>query len=57
MAADYGALRQPDESFASFPKRISYLIDPDGIVIKGYEVDDPGGHGAVVSADLEAAIR
>lgn len=56
-ANDYGALRQPDDPFADFPKRISYLIDPSGIIVRSYEVDDPGGHAAAVAVDLEAAIR
>ncbi len=53
----YGAQRGPDEAFADFPKRISYLIDPQSVIVKTYEVDDPGGHGAEVFADLQAALR
>lgn len=53
----YGAQRGPDEAFADFPKRISYLIDPEGVIAKAYEVDDPGGHGAAAFVDLSAALR
>ena len=57
VATDYQALRDPSEDFADFPKRISYLIDPDGMIVKAYEVTDPQGHGGVVIADLAAAQR
>ncbi len=57
IGAAYGAQRGPDEAFADFPKRVSYLIDPDGVILKAYEVDDPAGHGAEVYADLQAALR
>jgi peroxiredoxin Q/BCP len=46
-----------DDDFADFPKRISYLIDPAGIIQKGYEVSDPAGHALVVLADLAALQR
>ena len=50
-------LRDPDDQYANFPNRISYLIDPDGTISKAYEVTDPGGHAAEVLADLAAAKR
>lgn len=50
----YDVLRDADDPFADYPKRISYLIDPDGTIAKAYEVSDPAGHGAEVLADLEA---
>ena len=53
----YQALRDGDDKFADFPLRISYLIDPDGKIVSNYEVSDPGGHAAVVLADLAAAQR
>lgn len=37
--------------------RISYLIDPDGVITNHYEVSDPAGHAGVVLADLEANQR
>lgn len=46
-----------DDDFADFAKRISYLIDPAGIVQKSYEVSDPAGHALVVLADLAALQR
>ena len=53
----YEVLRDPGDKFADYPQRISYLIDPDGLIVKSYEVSDPGGHGAAVLADLAAAQR
>lgn len=54
VGAAYDAVRDPDEQFANFPKRISYLINPEGVVAKVYEVADPGGHAEAVLADLAA---
>lgn len=50
----YGAERGPDEQYPDFPKRITYLIDPNGNVAKAYEVTDAGAHPDEVLADLEA---
>ena len=57
VGAQYDAIRPADDKFANFSQRISYLIDPEGSIAKTYEVEDPGGHAAVVLADLEAANR
>jgi peroxiredoxin Q/BCP len=54
VGATYEVLRDAGDPFADYPKRISYLIDPDGMIAKSYEVSDPGGHGAEVLTDLEA---
>lgn len=50
----YDVLRPRDDPFADYPKRISYLIDPSGLIAMAYEVADPAGHGAEVLADLTA---
>jgi peroxiredoxin Q/BCP len=50
----YGVLRSHDDPFADYPKRISYLIDPEGTIAKAYEVSDPAGHGTEVLVDLAA---
>lgn len=54
VGAQYDALRPPDDDFANFSKRISYLIDPEGSIVKAYEVEDPAGHADMVLADLRA---
>lgn len=50
----YDVLRDAGDPFVDYPKRISYLIDPDGMIAKTYEVSDPAGHGTEVLADLAA---
>jgi len=57
IGASYEVLRDADDKFADYPNRISYLIDPDGEIVKAYEVTDPGGHAVEVLADLVAAKR
>lgn len=54
IAGSYDVLRPQDDPFADYPRRISYLIDPDGTIAQAYEVGDPAGHGAEVLADLAA---
>lgn len=48
----YDVLRPPDDQYASMPKRISYLIDPDGVIRRAYEVADASAHADEVLADL-----
>lgn len=52
VGSAYGTAREPGEDFADFAKRISYLVDPDGVIRRTYEVSDPAAHAAVVLADL-----
>ena len=57
VGAAYAVLRDPDDPYADYPQRISYLLDPQGIIVKSYGVTDPAGHAVEVLADLDAAIR
>jgi len=57
VGARYEALRDGDDPFVDYPRRISYLIDRQGSIVSAYEVSDPAGHAAEVLADLEAAQR
>ncbi len=57
IGTSYDILRDPDDKFADYPNRISYLIDPEGVIVKSYEVADPAGHAAEVLVDLAAAKR
>ncbi|NNN18912.1 MAG: redoxin domain-containing protein [Acidimicrobiaceae bacterium] len=52
VGTSYQVLRDPDDKFPDFSRRISYLIDPDGIIRIAYEVTDPQGHAAQVIEDL-----
>jgi peroxiredoxin len=48
----YGVERGADEANPHYPKRVTFLIDPDGIVVRVYEVSDAGAHPEVVLDDL-----
>ena len=49
---DYQVSRQPDDQYVAFPLRISYLIDPDGVIRRSYAVSDVAGHADQVLRDL-----
>jgi thioredoxin-dependent peroxiredoxin len=44
--------RDPGTDKVSFAKRLSYLVDPAGVIAKAYEVGDVNAHAAAVLADL-----
>lgn len=48
----YDVLRPADDPYPDFPRRISYLIDPDGVIRRSYEVADVAAHADDVLADL-----
>jgi thioredoxin-dependent peroxiredoxin len=48
----YDAARPDGDPLASLPLRVSYLIDPDGVIRRAYTVSDTAGHAAEVLADL-----
>jgi peroxiredoxin Q/BCP len=54
VAEAYGTARPPDHDWAAVARRKTFLIDPEGVVRKVYDVKDFGGHPAEVLADLEA---
>ena len=54
VGAAYGAQRGPDEQFPDFPKRVTFLIDPEGRIAKTYVVTDVAAHPEEVLADLRA---
>lgn len=45
-------VRDPGTEKVQFAKRLAYLIDPDGIVRKSYEVADVNTFAGDVLADL-----
>ena len=61
MGAAYDACRQEGEKYfeAGIPRRISYLISPDGKIHKAYDVENDGldlaEHADAVLADIQAA--
>jgi peroxiredoxin len=48
----YGAKKADDEQYAEFARRSSFLIDPDGIIRKAYDVTDVAAHPQEVLDDL-----
>jgi thioredoxin-dependent peroxiredoxin len=52
VGAQYEVTRPADDERANFAMRIAYLIDPDGIIRKAYEVTDVSGFAAEVLDDL-----
>ena len=47
--------RDPDDQYADYPRRYSYLIAPSGLVHRAYDVTDVARHADEVIADLERA--
>lgn len=60
IGAAYGAIRQEGERFAEygFPRRVSYLISPEGKIAKVYAVEADGldldGHAVAVLDDIRS---
>ena len=52
VGEQYEVLRGTDDPYPDFPKRISYLIDPEGVIRRSYEVTDVDGHADEVLNDL-----
>ena len=54
VGAAYDVVRPATDRYASYPRRISYLIDPEGTVRRAYDVADVAGHAEAVLSALEA---
>jgi peroxiredoxin Q/BCP len=52
VGSAYGVVRTGGP-YADSPHRYSFLIDPEGVVRRAYDVDDVGRHAAHVLADLD----
>lgn len=48
----FGVVRHPGHRYGEYADRISFLIDPDGIIRRTYDVADVIGHADQVLADL-----
>lgn len=49
----YEVVRGADEKYAEYPRRHSYLIDPEGVIRRAYDVADVAAHATHVLRDLE----
>jgi len=52
VGAAYRVVRDEGDSYADYPRRYSYLIDPDGVIARAYDVTDVAGHAQQVIDDL-----
>ena len=50
----YGVKKPADEQWADFPRRITYLIDPAGIVQRIYHVTDVAANPDEVLVDIRS---
>ena len=51
--AAYEVVRPPTDQYAAYPRRVSYLIDPSGVIRRAYDVTDVAAHADTVLADLQ----
>ncbi len=45
-------MRDAGDPYSNYPRRHSYLIDPQGVVVRAYDVTDVAGHAQQVVDDL-----
>jgi peroxiredoxin Q/BCP len=50
----YMTKRPPEHEWTAFPRRLSYLIDPEGKIVKAYRVKEVAAHPDEVLEDLKA---
>lgn len=48
MSEAWQAARPPDHQYKDWPRRITYLVDPDGTIAGAWEVKDVRAHPAEV---------
>lgn len=52
VGSAYEVVRAPDEQYSNFALRIAYLIDPEGVIRRSYQVSDTAGFADQVLGDL-----
>lgn len=52
VGAAYETLREEGHPYRAVPRRLTYLIDPDGVIARSYAVKDVEVHPDEVLADL-----
>ena len=53
VGEQYGAKKEPGEQWADFPRRITFLVDPTGVVRRVYQVTDVAKNPQDVLDDIE----
>ena len=56
VGKQYEVARPADDSYADYPMRVAYLIDPSGVIKRVYDVKDVSAHASEVLADLQLEI-
>ena len=56
VGKQYEVARSADDSYADYPMRVAYLIDPSGVIKRVYDVKDVSAHASEVLADLQSEI-
>ena len=54
VGTQYQVTRPAGEPYADYAQRIAYLIDPEGVIRKAYEVSDVNAFATDVLADVSA---
>ena len=56
---EIGRAFEADQEGRNTPRRISYLIDPDGVIVKNYDLTgtDLSEHASEVLADIQTGIQ
>lgn len=52
MGRAYGVVRAEGDQYAAYARRLSFLIDPAGVIARVYDVADVKAHADEVLADL-----
>jgi peroxiredoxin Q/BCP len=48
----YEVTRAAADQYANYPRRFSYLVDPQGVIARAYDVTDVAAHAEQVVDDL-----
>lgn len=57
VGAAFGVARSEGDKFAPYARRMSFLIDPDGVIRRVYDVYDVATHADEVLDDLGRLVR
>jgi peroxiredoxin Q/BCP len=53
VGTQYEVVRDTSDQYADYARRYAYLIAPDGVIRKAYDVTDVAAHADAVLADIE----
>ena len=53
VGTQYEVVRDTSDQYAGYARRYAYLIAPDGVIRKAYDVTDVAAHADAVLADIE----